>query len=126
MELTPLTYRFSSWRDRYRISLEKKKLPAEDYETADQNYIWYEMETRFDKDWLARGLSQSSYSIAVELPEGKDYGSVLIKKDGKQFPLEQLKQNPGSGYGAFIPFRIGKGIWAVNMKLFLTAFRLDF
>ena len=126
MELTPLTYRFSSWRDRYRISLEKKKLPAEDYETADQNYIWYEMETRFDKDWLARGLSQSSYSIAVELPEGKDYGSVLIKKDGKQFPLEQIETESGERVWGFYPFQNRKGDLGSEYETFFDCFQIGF
>lgn len=80
MELTPLTYRFSSWRDRYRISLEKKKLPAEDYETADQNYIWYEMETRFDKDWAG----QRPVSIQLFYRSGASGGKGLWKCADKE------------------------------------------
>lgn len=125
-ELTPLTYRFSSRRDRYRISLEKKKIPAEDYETSDQNYIWYEMETRFDKDWLARGLSRSSYYIAAELPEGKDYESVLVKKEGKQFPLEQIETETGEVVWGFYPFRNREGDLGSEYETFFDRFQIGF
>ncbi|MCD8082350.1 MAG: DUF2937 family protein, partial [Clostridiales bacterium] len=54
--MTPLTFTFTSVRDRYRIYMDYSKLEASDWDAADQDYIWYEITTRFDNDWLARGL----------------------------------------------------------------------
>lgn len=95
IEMEPLSYAVTSVRDRYRIGMTKKKLDASDYENADPDYIWYEIENHFDKDWLARGLYRSDCYIAVELPEGKDYSSVLVKRNGKTDPLTEITTRSG-------------------------------
>jgi len=52
----------------------KDKLSVTDYENADSDYIWYDIETRFDKDWKARGLYRSDSS---EEKEKSDYSYRL-------------------------------------------------
>lgn len=87
--LAPLSYYFTSERDRYRIYLTKDKLYETDYENADQNYIWYQFQTRFDKDWMSRGLYRSNYDLTVELPETADYGDVVVLHNGRKQGLTQ-------------------------------------
>lgn len=98
--LHPLTYHFTSAKDRYRIDLYREKLNAADYETADKAYIWYDINTRFDKDWLSRGLDYSDYYVTVELPDGSDYESVIIQKNGKAIPLVP-DENGNYGFYSF-------------------------
>lgn len=97
--MEPLSYHFISERDRYRIYLEKDKLYETDYENADQNYIWYQFRTRFDKDWRARGLYRSDYDLTVELPETADYGDVVIIHNGKE---QGLTRREDGSWGVFL------------------------
>lgn len=105
IQMEPLSYAFTSERDRYRISMYKDKLSVSDYENADSDYIWYDIETRFDKDWKARGLYRSDYYVTVEIPEGKDYSDVQVKYGGKTVDLEQDED----GNWGFYPFKERSG-----------------
>ena len=101
IQMEPLSYAFTSERDHYRISMYKDKLSSSDYEIADSSYVWYDIETRFDKDWKARGLYRSDYYVTVEIPEDKDYSDVQVKYGGKMIELEQ----DANGAWGFYPFK---------------------
>lgn len=103
--MEPLSCHFASKTDRYRIEMSRKKLSAADYESADRSYVWYEIETRFDKDWLSRGLYRSDYYVTVELPEDADYKDVTVKCGNEQVPLVQ---DENGAYG-FYPFQKRSG-----------------
>lgn len=103
--MKPVVFRFTSIRDRYRIDLSRDKLYDEDYGAVDEFYVWYEFTTRFDKDWLARGLYKSDYYVTVKLPEGQDYEQVVIQYAGERMKLTQDEQ----GYWGFYPFRNRSG-----------------
>ncbi len=101
INLEPLSYSFTSERDRYRIYLSKSKLSVTDYEEADKNYVWYDFTTRFDDDRLARGLYRSSYFVSVELPEGVDPADVKAECNGKTVALTENE----NGELGFYPFK---------------------
>lgn len=126
IEMEPLSYEFSSVRDRYRIDMTKNKLAAADYEEANHDYIWYEIETRFDKDWLARGLYRSDYFIAVELPEGKDYSDVTVKSSGKIYPLEEIATESGDTIWGFYPFKNRSGNLGSRYSTYYNRFQIGF
>ncbi|MCB7319937.1 SpaA isopeptide-forming pilin-related protein [Lacrimispora sp. 210928-DFI.3.58] len=105
IQMEPLSYAFTSERDRYRISMYRDKLSLSEYENADSDYIWYDIETRFDKDWKARGLYRSDYYVTVEIPDGKDYADVQVKYGGKAVELEQDED----GNWGFYPFKERSG-----------------
>lgn len=103
--LKPIVFRFSSVRDRYRIDFSKDKLYDEAYESADSDYVWYEFTTRFDKDWMARGLYKSDFYVAVELPEDQDYEDVVVQYSGETLELSQDEH----GNWGFYPFQNRSG-----------------
>lgn len=103
--LKPIQFRFASVRDRYRIDLDRDKLYDEAYESADSDYIWYEFTTRFDKDWMARGLYKSDYYVTVEFPEDKDYEDVVVQ----YFEETQELVQDGNGKWGFYPFQNRSG-----------------
>ena len=119
--LEPLTYSFTSKRDRYRFNMYRDRLITTDYEDADKTYIWYDIETRFDKDWLARGLYKSDYHVTVTLPDGANYNDVIIKDSGTEktltkdeagnwgfYPFKNRYGNLGNGYSThYDTFQIG-------------------
>lgn len=107
ISLSPLSYQFSSVCDRYRIAMERGKIYTPDEMPGGEEYAWYEIKTRFDKDWLARGLYQSDYYITIELAEGEDYGDVLVRNssDSGDIRLEQ----DGDGNWGFYPFKGRRG-----------------
>ena len=119
--LEPLTYSFTSKRDRYRFNMYRDRLITTDYEDADKAYIWYDIETRFDKDWLARGLYKSDYHVTVTLPDGANYNDVIIKDSGTEktltkdeagnwgfYPFKNRYGNLGNGYSThYDTFQIG-------------------
>ncbi len=124
--LEPLRFSFDSERDRYRIQMTKDKLAATDYETADHNYIWYEIETRFGKDWLARGLYRSSYYIEVEFPEGKDDSDVVIKSGGVTHSLEEITTESGETVRGFYPFENRTGNLGTRYSTYTDTFQIGF
>lgn len=87
IELNPVTFQFTSVKDRYRIALSRDKLYDEAYEAADEGYIWYEFTTRFDKDWMSRGLYKSDYYVTVELPEEQEPENVVVQYGGDTVEL---------------------------------------
>lgn len=99
--LEPLSYDFTSERDRYRIEMFNSKLSMDEYDTADKDYIWYDLETVFDKDWLARGLYKSDYYVTIELPDGESYEDVTVKHGGREV---ELTEDENGDYG-FYPFK---------------------
>ena len=99
--MEPLSYTFSSTRDRYRIAMEQSKINGEEYENADQSYIWYDFKTRFDSDYLARGLYKSDYRVTVELPDGTEDGDVIAKQGSKEITLTRDEE----GQLSFYPFQ---------------------
>ena len=99
--MEPLSYTFSSTRDRYRIAMEQSKINGEEYENADQSYIWYDFKTRFDSDYLARGLYKSDYRVTVELPDGAEDGDVIAKQGNKEVTLTRDEE----GQLSFYPFQ---------------------
>ena len=101
IRMDPLSYAFTSIRDRYRISFTKRQLHEDEYDDADQAYTWYYFRTRFDTDYLARGLYRSNYFISVELPNGAADEDVIAKYNGRVFPLER---NADGALG-FYPFK---------------------
>lgn len=103
--MEPLSYSFTSEQDHYRLHMYRDKLSSTDYENADKAYVWYDIETRFDKDWLARGIYRSSYHVTVEIPEGESYEDVIVKSDGKNMALEQDED----GKWGFYPFKNQRG-----------------
>lgn len=84
--LPEMSYTFTSQSDRYRISMSDSHLAASSWDSVDhKNYVWYDVDTRFECDYLARGLYRSSYFVYFDLPEGcsKDdltvqYGSTTV------------------------------------------------
>lgn len=124
--MEPVSFAFSSLRDRYRISLDSSRLSAKDLEKADQDYIWYEAETRFDKDWLARGLYRSSYYIAVELPDGKNYSDVRIKRNGVPVTLEEIVTEDGDTVWGFYPFKNRSGDIGTALSTYYDRFQIGF
>lgn len=99
--MEPLNYTFTSARDRYRIAMDQSKISGEEYENADQSYIWYDFKTRFDSDYLARGLYKSDYRITVELPDGAEDGDVIAKQGSKEVALTRDED----GQLGFYPFQ---------------------
>ena len=99
--MEPLSYTFTSARDRYRIAMEQSKISGEEYENADQSYIWYDFKTRFDSDYLARGLYKSDYRVTVELPDGAEDGDVIAKQGSKEVALTRDEE----GQLGFYPFQ---------------------
>ena len=99
--MEPLSYAFTSARDRYRIAMEQSKISGEEYENADQSYIWYDFKTRFDSDYLARGLYKSDYRVTVELPDGTEDGDVIAKQGSKEVALTMDED----GQLGFYPFQ---------------------
>lgn len=114
--MEPLSYSFTSERDRYRIYLSKSKLSAMEYEEADKNYVWYDLTTRFDNDRRARGLYRSSYFVSLELPEGVDSADVKVECNGKTVALSENED----GELGFYPFKEKMG------DLSSQSFRLGF
>lgn len=105
VSMQTLTFGFSSVRDRYRMEMVRDKIYDEAYEASDRSYIWYEFETRFDKDWCARGLYKSDYYVTVELPDGQDYGDVAVKTENGVYELEPDEY----GCWGFYPFKNRSG-----------------
>ena len=124
--MEPVSFAFSSVRDRYRIRLGSSRLSAKDYEQADPNYVWYEIETRFDKDWLARGLYKSSYYIAVVLPEGEDYSDIAIRRNGISLPLEEITTEDGGSVRGFYPFKNRSGDIGTSLSTYYDRFQIGF
>ncbi|MDQ9766222.1 hypothetical protein RFZ33_03870, partial [Acinetobacter baumannii] len=53
-------------------------------------------------------------------------GSVLIKKDGKQFPLEQIETESGELVWGFYPFQNRKGDLGSEYETFFDCFQIGF
>lgn len=87
--MEPLSYKFTSAKDRYRIYLSKENLTGEQYENADQNYVWYDFTTRFDKDVLSRGVYKSTYFVSLDLPDEAKTSDVMVLQGKKNFDTYQ-------------------------------------
>lgn len=122
IQLEPLTYRFTSERDRYRIGMSRERLGVSEYEEADSDYIWYTIKTTVYKDWKARGLYRSDYRVTVELPEGKDIADVQVLCDGRN---TELSQN-GDGSWGFYPFRDRSGDLGNQLSTYCSTFAIGF
>lgn len=122
--MKPISYHFTSARDRYRIYLNQDKLYAADYEEADKAYVWYEFETRFDKDWLARGLYRSSYYVTVSIPNAEDaaYEDVQVMSGDQAFSLTK----GADGNWGFYSFQERKGNLGSPYQTFFDSFQLGF
>ena len=105
ISLEPLSYRFTSEKDRYRIFLERNALSGEEHERSDKNYIWYDFQTRFDSDYLSRGLYKSDYFFSIELPDGVDDSAVIAKMGNKTVTLSRNE----NGVLGFYPFKNKSG-----------------
>lgn len=82
MNLTPLSYRFTSKQDAYRIDLE--------YDSAEslvpampnhQDYKWGSVTLLYDKDLYSRGLKQWKNRFTVTLPHAVPEGAVQLYVD---------------------------------------------
>ena len=100
IQMEPLSYQFTSKRDRYRISLQQNILSTSEYEDADKNYVWYNFDTRFDSDRLSRGLYKSDYFMSVELPDGVSDSDMIVQRDGKTVSLTR-NENHELGFYLF-------------------------
>ncbi len=98
--MEPLSYSFTSVCDRYRISFSKRQLYGEEYEDVDKSYTWYYFRTRFDTDYLARGLYKSDYFVSVTLPDGAADDDVIAKSNGRTIHLERNEKGE-LGFYAF-------------------------
>lgn len=96
INIEPLTYKFTSEPDYYRIYIYTPTPLSHDMaEQLSEDLVWYNVHTRIDMDKLARALYSSSYFFTFEhLPEGltaKDISVVdnsgnkidIIEKDGR-------------------------------------------
>ena len=125
INLEPLSYSFTSERDRYRIYLTRNKLSATDYEDSDKAYVWYDFTTTFDDDRLARGLYRSTYFVGLELPEGITPADVKAECNGKKVAVSENE----NGELGFYPFRekLRENIYEQDPRLkFKQEFRLGF
>ena len=96
IELPPLTYQFTSERDRYRIYLTKTDLSASEWGESDRDYTWYNIEHRIEGDWLSRGLYRSDYFVYFDLPEGCTKDDIIVQYGGKTITLvENVDGKPG-------------------------------
>ena len=91
MNLTPLSYHFTSKRDAYRIDLE--------YDSAEslvpampnpQDYKWGSVTLRYDKDLYSRGLKQWKNRFAVMLPQAVPEGAVQLYVDNNPVPTVRI------------------------------------
>lgn len=99
--MEPLSYKFTSAKDRYRIYLSKENLTGEQYENADQNYVWYDFTTRFDKDVLSRGVYKSTYFVSLDLPDEAKTSDVKVLQGKKTLTLTRNED----GETGFYPFK---------------------
>ncbi|MCH5211707.1 MAG: hypothetical protein J1G06_01695 [Oscillospiraceae bacterium] len=67
--LPPITYEFTSVRDRYRIDMSYSKINNKEWGLVDKDYTWYNIDNLFTVDYLARGLYRSSYYVWFDIPE---------------------------------------------------------
>lgn len=120
--LEPLSYRFHSVRDRYRIAWSRSRLTSQQTETADPDYVWYEYQTRFDADRHARGIYRSGYAVRVLLPDGADYGAVKVCKDGRTCGLTR----DAEGNWCLYPFRDRRGDLSTESGCYTAVFQIGF
>ena len=99
--MEPLSYKFTSAKDRYRIYLSKENITGEQYENADQNYVWYDFTTRFDKDVLSRGVYKSTYFVSLDLPDEAKTSDVMVLQGKKTLTLTRNED----GETGFYPFK---------------------
>ena len=76
--LPPLTFRFTSKRDKEIVTLEKESLNGEEYEKFNRDYVWYKFYNNYTEIQNARGLYKSSYNVTLTLPEGTSINDVKI------------------------------------------------
>lgn len=88
--MEPLSFKFESTRDKYRLRLDRSMLSGTAYAHADKNFIWYNLVTNFDSDYLARGLYKSTYTLQIELEDSLEDGDLLAKYNGKSYPLVRM------------------------------------
>ena len=107
IQMKPLTFSFTSVRDRYRLEMKGRNLGANEFDRFNKNYIWKAIETAFDCDVLARGLYKSDYRLRIDLAEedSDKYGDILISVGSSKVQLEQ--DEDGGWY--FYPFRDRSG-----------------
>jgi len=99
--LPPLHFEFTSVPDVVRIGtydsvsdswkLQKSYLSASEYGAQDtETYAWYNIETKGDTDYRARGLYYSNYYITLDLPDGVTSDDVIIQRlDGTTTGLDE-------------------------------------
>lgn len=88
--MKPLRFNFQSARDKYRVRLDRSVLSGTSYAHSDKNFIWYNLITHFDSDYLARGLYKSTYSMQIKLEDGLAEGDLLAKYNGKPCQLTRI------------------------------------
>ena len=88
--MEPLSFQFESVRDKYRLRLDRSMLSGASYAHSDKNFIWYNLTTGFDSDYLARGLYKSTYTMQIALEDGLADGDLLAKYNGKSCQLTRI------------------------------------
>lgn len=88
--MEPLSFKFESIRDKYRLRLDRSMLSGASYAHSDKNFIWYNLTTGFDSDYLARGLYKSIYTMQIALEDGLADGDLLAKYNGRSCQLTRI------------------------------------
>lgn len=102
--------------------MDRDRLSTTDYEDADKAYIWYDIKTQFDKDWMARGLYKSDYYVTVTLPNETDYADVILKNGST---TKTLTQDEAGNWG-FYPFKNRAGNLGSEYSTYYDTFQIGF
>lgn len=120
--LQPLSYRFTSVKDRYRIQMSSEHMDPKEYDSGDKDYVWYDIETRFENEGLARGLYKSDYYVSVELPDEAVPEDIQIAYGGS---LVELLPDADGGFG-FYPFQNRDGDIRTQESTYVDSFQMGF
>lgn len=106
VDLPELSYRFTSLRDEYKISMYKQNLSASDWEKLDRDYTWYDIRVNYQANRHARGLNRSDTWISFELPEGVSADDLVVMNGSHTVDLKtDDPDHPGQ-----LGFYLSKGL----------------